>query len=265
MSSTPEAQRAPCFFLAGPPVEGTPELLDEEREHLHVLRLAEGDRCTGLDGQGRAWPLRIARANGRRIELELAGEEPRFEPEPGAEGASLPWIEVAVAWPRRNRSEAMIGGLVQLGAASIVPLEARFRGPEPCPARPPDRWRKLAREACKQSGRAWLPVFEEAQTVEDLVGRPKGALAVLDPDGGMSFDTWLRSILPSPLGIGSRERPIRIAIGPEGGFAADERDALLLAGASSVRLGPHVLRIEVAALAAMAVAATVFARPPSVG
>jgi 16S rRNA (uracil1498-N3)-methyltransferase len=236
------------------------KLLEEERAHLEVLRLAAGDRCLGLDGQGGTWPLRIVRA-GKRVELALEGEEPGTEPEPGSAGARLPWIEIAVAWPRKNRCEAMLGELVQLGAAAIVPVEARFRGPEPLPACPPARWQKLAREACKQSRRTWLPVLEGRATLEELCERPKGALALLDPDGGMSLDTWLRSLIPSLASLGTRERPIRVVVGPEGGLAPEEREALALAGGTPVRLGPHVLRIETAALAAMAVAATVLLGP----
>ncbi len=255
------ATAPPLFFLSNPPGAGAPTLLEEELEHVRVLRLAAGDRCIGLDGQGHAWPLRIERIEGRRIELAPVPEEPLSDPEPGTEGSSLPWIELAIAWPRKNRCEGMIGSLVQLGAAAILPLEARFRGPEPCPAEPPERWAKIAREACKQSGRTWLPRFERKHTPEEACLRPKGALALLDPQGGMSFDTWLRSLLPAPIGIGSKERPIAIVIGPEGGFSPSEREAFLAAGASPVRLGPHVLRIETAAVAAMAVAATLLARP----
>ncbi len=234
-------------------------LLEEELEHVRVLRMSPGDHCLGFDGRGGRWPLRIEAIAGRSIRVAAEGP-PEFEPEPGSPGASLPWIEVAVAWPRRNRAEPMLGSLVQLGAAAILPLDARFRGPEPCPAHPPERWEKLAREACKQCGRAWLPELAPAATIEDLARRA-GALAVLDPLGGMSFDTWLRSLLPAPLSIGSKRRPLVIAIGPEGGFAPEERSLMLERGASPVRLGPHVLRVETAAVAAMAVAATVLGRP----
>ncbi len=40
-----------------------------------------------------------------------------------------------------------------------------------------------------------------------------------------------------------------LLIGPEGGFTADEQSAAIAAGATAVRLGPHILRIETAAIA----------------
>ena len=57
----------------------------------------------------------------------------------------------------------------------------------------------------------------------------------------------------------SREQPLVLVVGPEGGLTEEERGALLEAGAGPVRLGPHVLRIETAAEAAVAIAMGLFA------
>jgi 16S rRNA (uracil1498-N3)-methyltransferase len=250
----------PAFFLECTPHEGEPRLLPAEVDHaLKVLRMGAGDTCLGLDGRGHRWPLRVKGVTGGTLALEVEGL-PEIEPEPGQEGALLPWIEIAVAWPRKPRAEVMIGALVQLGVAAITPLEARHRGPEPVPARPPERWQKLARTACKQSGRTWLPVFSPALSPQALIeerAEAGSSVAFLDPRSGMSLDTWLRSVSAHPLGNGTRERPIVLIIGPEGGLSGEERTALYDAGTTATRLGPHVLRIETAALSAMAVAATV--------
>ena len=258
VSKSPKLLPAPpAFFLENPPGDSPARLLPEEREHARkVLRLRPGDLVLGLDGRGHRWPLRITQIFAREIELEPAGP-PEFTPEPGADGAELPWIEVAVAWPKKTRIDAMVGRLVQLGAAAITPLAAEHRGPEPVPKAVQERHAKLAREASKQSGRTWLPELGHALEVEELArSRSSGALALLDPRGGLSFDTWLRS-LPASHAFGTRARPIVLVVGPEGGFTSEERDALIEAGASPVWLGPHVLRVETAAEAAMAVAAAV--------
>lgn len=253
---------APAFFLASvvgeTPIRLEPE---EERHATRVLRLAAGDVLVGLDGRGTRWALRV-RAAGKALELEAAAD-PEHEPAPGAEGSDCPWFELAVAWPRRNRVEDMLGRLVQLGAAAVVPLLATQRGPEAVPERPPERWWRVAREACKQSGRTWLPALAETTTPARLAqARRDSPVALLDPRAGLSFDVWLRSIQPSPLGVGTAERPIVLVVGPEGGFDDAERAAWLECGAVGVCLGPHVLRVETAAEAAMAVAAAVHARPP---
>ena len=174
----------PSFFLRRSPHDGEPQLLPAEVDHaLRVLRMSVGDACLGLDGRGHRWPLRVRSIADGTLALEVEGL-PEIEPEPGQEGALLPWIEIAVAWPRKPRAEVMIGALVQLGVAAITPLEARHRGPEPIPARAPERWQKLARTACKQSGRTWLPVLSAPLTPEALVGERaevQSSMAFLDP------------------------------------------------------------------------------------
>ena len=255
------APRAPAFFLAEDASVADPRLRDEDAEHaLRVLRLAKGDALDGLDGRGRRVPLRIARVQKGRVVLEAAGPVEET-PEPGQEGSSLPWFELAVSWPRRNRVEDMVGRLVQLGAAAIRPLACRQRGPEEPPQKVSERLRRGVREACKQSGRWWLPVLEDCLTPAELgEARSTSPLAVLDPRAALSLDTWLRSLRPSPLGVGTRARPIVLVIGPEGGLTTAEHEALEARGASRVWIGPHILRVETAAEAAMAVAGVVHGR-----
>lgn len=250
--------RPPAFFLA----DGqTDELEAEEAQHaLKVLRLAPGDLLTGLDGRGRRYPLRVRALTKRALTLEAAGE-PEFEPAPGAEGAPLPWFEVAVSWPRRNRVEDMVNRLTQLGLAAVRPLVCEHRGPEEVPGEVPARVQRVAREAVKQSGRAWLPQFRPATSAAELLKHIEAPhLAVLDPSGAMPLDWWLRSLQTSPAGYGTEARPVGFAVGPEGGFTEAELRAWRDAGASVVRLGPFVLRIETAAEAAMAAAGMLFGR-----
>jgi 16S rRNA (uracil1498-N3)-methyltransferase len=255
----------PAFFLEET-LDGSVRLLAEDQQHAtRVLRLSAGALLIGLDGRGHRFPLRVRAVRRNELELESAGPV-EFTPAPGEEGAPMPWFEVAVSWPRKNRVEPMLGRLVQLGAAAVRPLVARQRGPETVSEESAARHLRIAREACKQSGRAWLPVLEPATAPEALAAlRSIGALAVLDPRAGLAFDTWLRSLHPSPAGLGARARPIVLAIGPEGGFTGEEQRAFLELGASPVWLGPHVLRVETAAEAAMAVAAAVHGRHPDPG
>lgn len=264
--SAAAADPARRFFLAAPyPDAGAaPRLLAGEAEHAtRVLRLGPGERVLGLDGAGTTWPLRIAAAGagrGRELALEHDGE-PWREPAPGEPGAPLPWIEVAVAWPRDARAEAMCDRLVQLGLAAIVPLVARqagggARSAAAGAAQKRTRLERVLREACKQSRRAWLPALGDAIAPAELAAAREGApIALLDPHADFALDVWVRSLAGTPLARATPERPLVLAVGPEGGFDADERSALLAAGATPVRVGPHVLRIETAAEAALAIVA----------
>jgi 16S rRNA (uracil1498-N3)-methyltransferase len=229
-----------------------PELAEEELDHaLRVLRLGPGDALVGLDGRGGRWPLRVVRVEGRRLELEPAGQ-PTVEPAPGEKGAPLPWIEIALPLPR-GRGEEVVDRLTQLGVAALTPLEteraheASRRGSQ---ARA-ERLERVARQACKQSGRAWVPVLSSPCALKDLpVERANATLVVASPRGRRTLLEWA-------LGrCGERwnaQRPLVVAIGPEGGLTQAEEEALTAAGAHAVGLGPHLLRIETAAEAAAAV------------
>jgi len=251
-------RHVPAFFLDGlPDQDGAVRLGPEETEHaLRVLRMSPGDPAFGLDGAGGRWPLEVVEAGRRSLQLRTIGAR-QAEPLAGEPGAPLPWVEVAVAWPRKQRGEEMLGRLVQLGAAAITPVEARHAGAAPLPDEPPARWERLVREHTKQCGRLWLPTLRPKASCEALAQRlGDAASALLEPGASLSFALWVRSLPLGPSLLGTRARPIVLVVGPEGGLADDERGAFLEAGATPVRLGPHVLRVETAAEAALAVIAT---------
>jgi 16S rRNA (uracil1498-N3)-methyltransferase len=216
-----------------------------------VLRLREGDRLTGLDGKGGSWPARVVRVERDRVEIEVDGEG-RVDPRPGAPEARLPWIEIAVAWPKPGRVEEMLDRLTQLGAAAISRLSSERAGPHATALGDSRRERSehVLREACKQSGRTWLPVLCDAP------GENPAEIVLLDPDSSVGISAWLAGIqLRASAWRWTEERPLRVLVGPEGGFTQTERDRWLSLGAVPLRVGPHTLRLETAAEAAMAVLA----------
>jgi len=235
------------FFLARsprPPSDGRAELIEEDARHAQrVLRLGVGDRLVGLDGRGGIWPAEVSAVARDRVEV-LVGPGGRIDPAPGAPGAALPWIEIAVAWPKPGKLEEMLDRLTQLGAAAIARLPSERAGPhaqDPSGARRA-RLERVLREACKQSGRSWLPV---------LADEPAGGeaeLVLLDPDAGCTLPAWIARVEHG----WTAARPLRVLVGPEGGFTAAERAQWIARGAEPLALGPHVLRVETAAEAAMA-------------
>ena len=212
------------------------------------MRLVPGDRLIGLDGRGSSWPLIVTDASGRELRLAADGE-PTREPAPGTAGASLPWIELLVAWPKGARAEAMLERLAQLGVACVRPW-VTSRGQSATGNA--NRERRLARvlaESCKQSGRLWLP-----ELGPELVGLPDAGASpatqiVLDPRATHGLAQRASEALAA-----NSERFL-LAIGPEGGLTSEELEDLSERGFEPVRLGPHVLRIETAAEAALAVVA----------
>ncbi len=244
----PSDRRERRFFLRTTPEDGEPELEPEEVDHvLRVLRMGVGDELIGLDGRGGAWPLTVRRAERRRIELASTGPAER-EPRPGEPGAALPWIEAAVAFPKPPRAEDMVDRLCQLGVAAVTPLACERSHPRTGGERQRQRLERVARAACKQAGRLWLPELGEPASPEAwLEQRREARVLHLDPRAERSLPELLSA-------DAAHERPLALVVGPEGGFSPAEQELLDAAGALRGRLGPHVLRIATAAEAAAAVA-----------
>lgn len=240
-------------MLAGEPVGGEARLRASETRHaVRVVRIRPGDRIWGLDGVGRSWPLSVEAVERGLPSLRVAGD-PICEPAPGEEGAPLPWIEAAVSLPRAGRAEDMLDRLVQLGVGALRPLVcARSQGG--AKRLSPARLRRLQRtteEACKQSRRVWLPPIHPACAPAELTGTTHPfALLVLDREAPTKLVDWARGLTGGARA--TRERPLVFAVGPEGGLTPEERSALEGAGATALSIGPHVLRIETAAEAALA-------------
>lgn len=230
------------------------QLAPGEAEHaLRVLRLGPGDRALGLDGAGGRYPLEIVRARRTELEAQLH-DEVALEPAPGAPGSRQPRIELAVAWPKKPRAEALVDRLVQLGAARIAPLVAARSAPG-AERIARARLERVAGEALKQSAGAWLPALEEPRDLQQELGREGSpATFLLDPTAELAAGARLLELGP--------RAPVRFLIGPEGGFEPSEREAALAAGAEAVWIGTRILRIETAAEAACALAGALLGEPP---
>lgn len=248
------------LFLAAAPLGDAAELHPDDVEHAtRVLRLGVGDRIVGLDGLGRSWRCVVAAVERRAV--RLARVEPLAEePAPGAETARDPAIVLHVALPRPGPAEELLDRAVQLGVTRIVPLVTERSGPHARELSPGkrERYERILRTALKQSGRLWCPELAEPEALAVLLARGfAGRAAVLAPRGASTLLTWA---LTPPAA-----RSFELVVGPEGGLTDAEESALVARGAAACRVARHVLRIETAAEAALAVlGATVLERPPQV-
>jgi 16S rRNA (uracil1498-N3)-methyltransferase len=107
-----------------------------------------------------------------------------------------------------------------------------------------NKWRQAAIEAAKQSAQAWVPTLHPPKPLSDVLR------------GLTGFDLVLVAATceaPKALSLDALRTPkaerIMSFIGPEGGWAAEEFEAIVHAGAEPVTLGPNILRIETAAIA----------------
>ena len=149
--------------------------------------------------------------------------------------------------------DLIIQKATELGASEIVPVlteRAVVRLKEDRGAGKQDRWEKIALNAAKQCGAAWLPKIAPVQTLKDFLAarRAFGALFVC------ALDENARPIGEAIQAI--RARPVSsvgVLVGPEGDFSAAEMEFIRAVGAISVSLGGSVLRSETAAIYALSI------------
>ncbi len=213
---------------------------EEARHAARVKRLEPGEPVEVLSGDGLvgigevAGVERVAKGAWRllvRVERAEAYEPVR------------PMIEVCCAPPKGARLEEMVDQLSQVGAASWRALDCTRAGEKPPRAGKLDRARRVAMEAAKQCGRAWtLRIGEPLRWREALAGEEGLKIVAADASGGD-----VRTLED----LQGAER-VRLLVGPEGGWTPDELDEIREAGAGVVRFGPHIMRIETAAVVASA-------------
>lgn len=138
----------------------------------------------------------------------------------------------------------------EIGVSRIVPIVARRSVARPSGAKSRlERWRRIASDAARQSGRLRIPAVDEPVTWEDFVEEAawaNEARLVLTTEDPASQP--LAGMVPTEAG-----RCV-IGIGPEGGWSAEEVTLARGAGYRSVRLGPRILRTETAGIVAVAIA-----------
>lgn len=221
----------PGSLIAGRSVTLAPE----EAHHLRVRRTRVGDAIRLLDGHG---AVGLGRLDGDAREGRVLIESVESVAPPAALG-------LAVGAGDRERFLWLVEKAAEVGVTDLIPLETertsgvgnRVRGEHT------DRLQRRAREAIKQSGAAWAPVVHLPHTIAELISRHRLGTRWLADAAGST---------PAPPPEGA---PVWIAVGPEGGFTEAERRLLLDEGWTAVRLGPHTLRFETAAIAGAAIAA----------
>ena len=214
---------------------------DEARHAVTVARVRVGERIAIGDGSGfLVWGAVVAAS---AAELAIEVDEVRHDPVPE------PPVWLAQALAKGDRDELAIQAATELGAAGFIPWAAersvsRWEGAKAAKGR--ERWASIVREASKQAIRSRVPEVAGLATTADLAALP-GRLLVLDPLGEVAL-TELPLDEPR---LGTRR--VSLVVGPEGGIAPREFDALVAAGALRVRLGSEVLRTSTAGPAALAV------------
>jgi 16S rRNA (uracil1498-N3)-methyltransferase len=227
----------PRVFVPSERLAGDQVVLDgEPHRHLaKVLRLQPGDDVLVFDGGGTEIEARILAVGPRTIELSLGQRR--------AVTLAPVTITLLQAVPKGERMDLIVQKATELGVAAIVPVLTGRSVAKPSASRA-RRWQTIAQEAARQSGRADVPPVSDPLPLAEAVARvPEGARFVLwEEEHGQS----LRRTLDGAT------RSITLLIGPEGGLAVGEVVEARTHGFVPVGLGPRILRVETAAIVALA-------------
>ncbi|RYC14627.1 16S rRNA (uracil(1498)-N(3))-methyltransferase [Nocardioides zhouii] len=226
--------------LAGVSPGALVEVTGDEAHHaVAVRRLREGEHVVLTDGLGTSVTGPVA-STGKRVFAVTVESVSRGErPDPA--------ITVVQALPKGERGELAVEVLTEVGVDRIVPWAASrsvavWKGERA--AKSHAKWQATAREAAKQSRRSWLPTVTPLTTTAEL------AAIIADADLAVVLHEDATAPL-SAVDVPASGR-IVVVVGPEGGIAPDELEALVAAGAVSVRLGAEVLRTSTAGVVAVA-------------
>jgi 16S rRNA (uracil1498-N3)-methyltransferase len=225
---------------------------EEARHAFGARRLGAGDRVTLFDGAGTLADATLcderARDGGVLVEISARREEPRPVPE----------TTIAFAVPKGDRFSTLLELATQTGVSRLVAIECARSVVDAEKLDRGERWTRIVAESAKVAKRAWMPELarggallafagaEIARGAAVAVAHTEDVVSDAAPHAGdarrSSILAW-RATLPATM-------PRTVVIGPEGGFEERELEELRALGARFVSLGPCVMRVEMAAIAA---------------
>lgn len=229
------------FFVDLPLQEGAEVALPAgTSKHLvQVLRVRAGDSLVLFNGDGRDFAARllVTARDAAQVQIGAAGQ---------TEAPAVLPLQIGIGVSKGGRMDFTIQKAVELGATRISPLfttRSMVRLDGERLEKRQKHWRGVLISACEQSGRRRVPVLDGAQSLGRWLGQEHPCPLLLDHRS----TTPLHEIA-DPTG------EVTFLVGPEGGLGSAEREQVVAAGFTPVRIGPRVLRTETAPLAALAAA-----------
>jgi 16S rRNA (uracil1498-N3)-methyltransferase len=228
--------RSPRLYVETPLAPGAKVTLGQAQAHYlgTVLRLQTGSRVLVFNGRDGEWSATL---QGHRRSAALTVDvKTRDQTTP----ADLHYLFAPL---KSARLDYMVQKAVEMGVSRLQPVLTRHGQVSRVNA---ERMRANAVEAAEQCGILSLPAIEPPVALLQLLGNwdPARRLVFCDEDAEVASAVVALTGLP--------HSPLAVLIGPEGGFAEDERAALLkLPNVVRLSLGPRILRADTAAVAAL--------------
>ena len=237
-------------WIADTSTETTASLLGSQAEHLaRVLRAQPGTEAD-IVANDRVYHASITSVHADEVRFTLHEEIPSER--------ALP-VTLLLAIFKFDRMEWAIEKATELGVATIVPVIARRTEKHLAQAaeKRTERWRRIAQEASKQSRRSDIPTIEEPLSLPARLALGGTALHILLAED--ERNTTLRQRIDAALDASKAELPnFEFAVGPEGGWTAEELALFQKHQWQSASLGPRILRAETAAISTLSIASSLF-------
>lgn len=220
------------FYVADSLAVGPYAIVGAEAHHLaQVLRLQVGSAITLFNGDGQEYAALVESVHKNQVAVSI-------EKVQAVSRERARSITIACPLPKGDRAAFLIEKLTELGVACYIPLKTQRSVVHPGEGKM-DKLHRYVIEASKQCGRNILMAIEPMRPWSEVVGDTTlpGERYVADTTAGTSWSADAQS-------------PCIIALGPEGGWTKDELALAQQHHWQSITLGPAILRIETAALAA---------------
>jgi 16S rRNA (uracil1498-N3)-methyltransferase len=240
--------KSPRLYVDAPLGMGAEIALERPQAHYlsHVLRLKAGAAVLVFNGRDGEWQANLAESGKRTAALAVAAQT---RPQTAA-----PDLHYMFAPLKSARLDYMVQKAVEMGVSRLLPILTRHGQIARINL---ERMRANAIEAAEQCGILSLPKIDEPLPLTSLIGQweqepePGRWLVFCDENADAANPlTALQAVPP--------QAPLAVLVGPEGGFAVDERAALLkLPRVARLSLGPRILRADTAAVAALALVQSV--------
>lgn len=209
---------------------------EETRHASRSLRVRPPDVITVIDGNGRIANCAVLRTE-PRLEAEILESTVR--------DPVRPRVRVYQGASKGGKLDDVVEKLAELGVARMYGFASErsiARWSEEKIERLNQRWAAIARSAAKQSRNPHILEATAGLSWDELLVKVKG-----EP---LALTLWEEASLPMRTALEGSVDSVALIVGPEGGFARSEAEALADAGAPLVSLGPNIMRTENAALVA---------------
>jgi 16S rRNA (uracil1498-N3)-methyltransferase len=228
--------------------EATASIAGAQAEHMaRVLRAKPGMEADVVAG-GHVFHAQVAAVAPDEVRFNLIAE---LEADP-----ALP-VTLVISIYKFDRMEWALEKATEMGVAAVAPVIARRTDKHLgiAAANRAERWRRIAHEAAQQARRSDVPVICDPVPLSERVRAEAVGTRIVMAE--QERTTTLRAIVAEAAAAAQIEMPVlEIAIGPEGGWAPEEEALFDANGWRAASLGPRILRAETAAIAALAVVAS---------